>query len=126
MPAAGEVARRYLALVTGEAALRAALLDLGLEDLIALPEALEAVEVREAVRGPVQWTAVAEALRSLVTGEQVRVYRGDWDDQDPAALSNEEALAVLGDERWYSWRNGTGEYCQQRLWFVNVDNLRDA
>lgn len=109
--------------MTGKSALLGALLDLGLEDLIPLPEAMEEVEVREALRGPAHWAAVAEALRSLVDSERVRVYRGHWDDDDPAALSHDEALAVLGEEQWYSWRDAAGENNRERVWFVSVDNL---
>lgn len=105
------------------AALADALLELGREDLIPLPEAMEAVEVREAVGDPVEWAAVAEALRTLLYAGQVRVYCGEWDDEDPVALLQDEAVRVLGEQSWYSWQDGTGEYSRERVWFVNVDNL---
>jgi hypothetical protein len=106
--------------------LERALLDLGLEDLIPLPEAVDAVEVRDAMGGDPSWLLVAQALRALLVAGKVRVYRGRWDDDEPVALDDHDALALLEHRGWYSWKDEDGQYTQERVSYVNVDNLADA
>ena len=102
---------------------RTALLDLGLEDWIPLPEAVGIPEVREAVgdRSPV--AAIAAALRELLLEDRIRLYRGRWD-AESQPVATEEGLKLLTAEKWYRFRLDEPE--EERLYFVNVDNIRDA
>ena len=100
-----------------------AVLELGLEDWIPLPEAVTAVEVRAALRGDREaWPAVSEALKDLLREHRVQLFRGRWDEDDPRALSDAEALEVLGEERWYTFHPEDPE--DERIYFVNVKNVR--
>jgi hypothetical protein len=101
----------------------AALLDLGLEDDIPLPHALGPPEVRAILSDsddPV--AAVARALSALVIAGKIRIYRGHWDDPDPPRVSPEEAVQLLPDRAWFSFH--IDDPNEQRLWFVNVENIR--
>jgi hypothetical protein len=105
-------------------AVRAAALELGLEDWIPLPEAISSSEVQAALRGAREpWVVLAEALKSLLVERRIKVYRGRWDDLDAPVLSATEALEVLGDARWYSFHIHDPD--EERVCFVNVENIRD-
>ena len=82
------------------------------------------LELREAVGADRDaWVALSDALKDLVTEGRVRLYRGRWDDEDPRELSEGEALNVLGQEYWYAFH--TDDLEAERVWFVNVLNIRD-
>ena len=98
----------------------AALLDLGLEDWIPIPEAVGDPVVAEATLGEDPSELVADALAALVAEDRVRLYRGRWD-EDPAAVPAAEALELLRDPRWYSFR--VDDPNEERLFFVNVRNI---
>lgn len=100
-----------------------ALLALGLEDWIPIPEAVNTPEVREAVRQEDAAPTIRAALTELVSDGQVRVYRGRWD-ADPAALPTPEALDRLREDRWYSFHPVDPD--AERLYFVNVENIHDS
>jgi len=103
-----------------EAQLRNALLDLGLEDWIPIPEAVASSEVREAVGDGSVVEAVSQALRVLVREGRVRLYRGHWNEEsDPVPLA--EGLELLNDPKWYRFR--LDEPGEERLYFVNADNV---
>jgi hypothetical protein len=100
-----------------------ALLELGLEDWIPIPEALTTPEVCQAIGqgDPVQ--AVGEALAALVLDGLVALYRGRWD-EDPERVATAVALELLRDPRWYSFH--TADLGEERLYFVNVKNIRES
>jgi hypothetical protein len=102
-------------------ALRDALLVLGLEDQIPLPEAIEDHDVQAAANPQDLVGDLGRTLTALAAEGRVVFYRGRWDDNDPPQLSRDEAAALLSDERWYRWR--ADEPDADRLYFMNVDNL---
>jgi hypothetical protein len=111
------------AMPMGGASLREAILELGLEDLIPLPEAITAVEVVGATSGdPEVWRSLSEVLKDLVGEHRVQIFRGRWNDDNPATLPDNEALEVLGEERWYAFH--TEDPDEERIYFVNVENIR--
>jgi hypothetical protein len=106
-----------------ESQVRSALLDLGLEDWIPLPEAVSEPEVLEAVGAHSPVAAIAAALTELLREDRIRLYRGRWD-AELQPVATEEGLKLLTDEKWYRFR--LDEPNEERLYFVNVDNIRDA
>jgi hypothetical protein len=100
---------------------QAALLELGLEDWIPIPEALGTPEIRDALGPEDGVEKVSEALAALVASDQVRLYRGRWD-SDPAPVSKPEALKLLKEPYWYSFH--TEDPSEERLYFVNAENVR--
>jgi hypothetical protein len=106
----------------GLPALYRALLELGLEDWIPLPEALATPEVRETVKQGEIVHAVREALVELLLGGRIRIYRGRWD-ADPVPVSATQAVELLNEDRWYSFRIDDTD--EERLYFVNVENIRE-
>ncbi len=101
------------------AAVRVALLKLGLEDWIPLPEAVQTVLGRGSL-DPEQ--EVRETLRELGGEGLIRFWRGPWDkDDEHAEVPTQEALLLLQDPRWYRFR--LDEPNEERLYFVNVDNI---
>jgi hypothetical protein len=98
------------------------LLDLGLEDRIPLPEAVAAPEVQAAVGQHDSVGAIRLALGDLLRAGQVRLLRGHWR-VEPHMVTTEEGLALLEDPAWYGFR--TEDPWEERLYFVNVENLRD-
>ena len=102
---------------------RSILLDLGLEDWIPIPEALANPEVAEATKGKDPPAVVADALTELVVEGKVRLYQGRWN-EDPVAVLAPDALQLLKEPRWFSFR--ADEPNEERLYFVNVQNIRDS
>jgi len=103
------------------ASLRAALLALGLEDWIPIPEAVGNPEVLETVGTRDAKDAISRALTELVQAGAIQIYRGRWD-ADPEVVSPHEAAELLKDEQWYSFRVNDPQ--EERLYFVNVENIR--
>jgi hypothetical protein len=103
--------------------LRSALLDLGMEDWIPIPEALTTPEVRGAIGDKDATTVVSGALAALVETGQVRLYRGAWN-TEPSPLTTTEALSLLNDPYWLRFH--TDDPQEERLYFVNVANIRDT
>ena len=101
--------------------LQNALLDLGLEDWIPLPEAVAAPEIRAAMDATDPVEEVATALAELVRDGRATLYRGRWD-SEPHELDTNEALRLLPDRRWYSVH--TDDPDEERLSYVNVLNIR--
>lgn len=98
------------------------LLDLVLEDWIPVPEAVATPEVRDVVAGGEVATVVGQALAALPERGEIAVYRGRWDDNDPEPVSREEAVQLLGDPVWFRYRIDDPD--EERLYFVNVENIR--
>ena len=101
--------------------LHEALLELGLEDWIPLPETLEAPEVRPLVAGGAAVGLVSCALVDLLARDEIQVWVGRWpEDPNPAPRALAEQLLL--DERRYSF--GEEEAGLDRVYFVNVANFR--
>jgi hypothetical protein len=100
--------------------LEQAVLSVGHEDTIPLPELVDAEEVREALARsrPDRWLAVSEVLSALIRSNRIRVYRGHWANDDPPELDETAALQAVEDRRSYSWQT------EPRISFVNVENVR--
>lgn len=106
--------------MTGMSRLHEALLELGLEDLIPLPEALDDDDVRDAVGGTPTIDEVATALVDLLRMGQISVWAGHWQD-DPRRVDEQTALQLLRDPRRYTFKDEAEGY--ERVYFVNVENV---
>jgi hypothetical protein len=101
--------------------LRTVILELGLEDQIQLPHA---TQTAEQLVGTAEAVArLREVLESLLREGRIRLYRGRWDDADSIELQTEDALSLLGDSDWYTFRLDKPD--EERLYLVNVNNLRN-
>jgi hypothetical protein len=70
-------------------------------------------------------TAVEEVravLSTLVREGGIRMHRGQRRRNDPDEITANEALTLLGDHRWFRFH--TDDPWEERLYFVNVDNIR--
>jgi len=101
--------------------LHEALLELGLEDWIPLPEILDAPEVRPLVEEGKAVGLVARALVDLLAQDRIQVWFGQWS-ADPSPAPRELAEELLLDERRYSF--GAEDAGLDRVYFVNVANFR--
>jgi len=97
---------------------RTALLDLGPEDWIPLPEAVADPEVVAEASGEDLAKAVANALSELVAEGKVFVYRGRWDSNDPEHVQSEHALQLLREPEWFNFHVEDPD--EPRLYFANV------
>jgi len=102
--------------------LRDALLELGLEDFIPLPEILATPEVNELSAEYRQKQKVSAALIELMHAMQIQVWEGFWD-EEPERISGKPAEAVLGDMRRYSFDDEAADGLK-RVYYVNVNNIR--
>jgi hypothetical protein len=102
--------------------LRDALLELGLEDLIPLPEILATPEVRELGEEYRRTENVSAALIDLLREMRIQVWDGFWY-EDPKRISDELAEVVLGDIRRYSFDTESADGLK-RVYYVNVNNIR--
>jgi len=107
--------------VTDLTPLHEALLELGLEDWIPLPEILETPEVRPLIEGEAAVDVVSRALVDLLTRDRIQVWFGRWS-EEPSPAPRELAEELLLDERRYSF--GADEIGLDRVYFVNVANFR--
>lgn len=101
--------------------LHEALLELGLEDLIPLPEIRATPEVRDLGEGYQSFEKVYTALVDLLRAGRIQVWAGHWPDE-PALVSNDVAETILRDERRYSFDAEADGL--ERVYFTNVENLR--
>lgn len=101
--------------------LQEALLDLGLEDWIPLPEILDTPEVRPLVEDGTAVGLVCRALVDLLAQDRIQVWFGQWS-ADPSPAPREVAEKLLLDERRYSF--GAEDAGLDRVYFVNVANFR--
>jgi hypothetical protein len=99
-----------------------ALLDLGMEDWIPLPEATSDPEVLDSVGRNELVATMAAALIDLVESGKLRIYKGRWD-EDPSPVLTQEAVELLKDPRWYKFH--IEDPAEERIFFVNVDNIRE-
>lgn len=100
--------------------LRQAVLDLGLEDLIPLPEIALGVEVRGVLRRSTV-EELATTLVDLLREKRIQVWSGPWP-QDPEVVDPVTAETLLGVEEQYTFNSPAD--LRSRVYYVNVDNLR--
>lgn len=101
--------------------LHEALLELGLEDWIALPEIAVTPELRALARGDEATERVARALVELLRQGRIQVWSGHWQ-AEPKLVDLESAESMLGDSRRYGFdAEATG---LERVYYVNVENFR--
>lgn len=100
--------------------LRQALLDLGLEDLIPLPEIPTDEDIRKVLE-PRTVEDLGTALIGLLREGRIQVWSGHWS-QDPEVVDPTTAERLLRDEEQYEFNSPTD--LQQRVYYVNVDNIR--
>jgi hypothetical protein len=102
--------------------MRSSLLELGMEDWIAIPEAFGTQEVCDAAGPEDAAELISQALTSLVSDGRVRLYRGRWD-SEKTEVPMAEALELLKNPYWYSYHLDDTD--EERMEFVNVDNLAE-
>jgi hypothetical protein len=101
--------------------LHEALLELGLEDWIPLPEIFRTPEVRDLIDKDQATEMVSRALVDLLKLGLIQIWAGQWSDE-PRPIGPEMAEPMLLDERRYSFDSEAGGL--ERVFFVNVDNFR--
>jgi hypothetical protein len=97
-----------------------AVLDLGLEDLIALPEVAgdeEILPLRDA--GDVD--DICAALVNLLRLDRIQVWSGHWT-REPEVVDQAKAEVLLQVKGYYDW--GSPESDELRVFYVNTENLR--
>jgi len=97
---------------------RQAVLDLGLEDVIPLPEIAD--EVRS-IRPDVAVEALRTALLALLKEGRIQVWSGRWPDE-PQAVDPAMAEELLRDDERYEFNSPADQ--RLRVYYINVDNLR--
>ena len=103
------------------APLHVALLELGLEDMIPLPEAVTMPEVLDCTPRSEVVKNVSTALVDLLHLGLIQIWSGHWADE-PTLMSTDLTEPALRDECRYSFAaeaNGL-----DRVYYVNVENLR--
>jgi hypothetical protein len=101
--------------------LHEALLELGLEDLIPLPEIRATAEVRDLGKDYQDFEKISTALVDLLRAGRIQVWGGHWP-EEPTFISDEVAETILRDERRYSFDAEADGL--ERVYFSNVENLR--
>ncbi|HEY5472044.1 MAG TPA: hypothetical protein VIK32_02520 [Candidatus Limnocylindrales bacterium] len=100
--------------------LHEALLELGLEDWIPLPEIFATPEVRSIIDSDRATEMVSLALVDLLRQGQIQVWAGRWPDE-PTLVSEDLAESMLLDGRRYSFDAEASGL--ERVFFVNVKNF---
>lgn len=103
-----------------ESSLREALLQLGLEDLIALPEIAKAEEIVQL--GDVQLQQIQWTLLRLLEEERIQVWSAHWR-EEPHRTSSAQAKQFLKDPQKYEFNSESD--LRQRTYYINVDVLRN-
>ena len=111
-------------MVTGKSVdgVRAALLALGLEDWISLPEAVETRTFEGLLAIDDSLDAVSLPLLALLREGRIQVWCGPWQDEEPALIGTPEAEEILLDPRRYSLDGE--DHGTDRVFYSNVDNFR--
>lgn len=103
----------------GRTNLRQALLDLGLEDLIPLPEIATEEEIRS--EGGAAVEDISTALIGLLREGRIQIWAGHWS-QDPEVVDPATAEELLRVDDQYAFNSPADQ--RLRVYYVNVDNLR--
>ena len=101
--------------------LHEALLELGLEDWIPLPEIFTTPEVHNLIDSDRAIEAVSLALVDLLRQSRIQVWTGHWPDE-PTPVSLELGESMLLDARRYSFDAETSGL--ERVYYASVDNFR--
>lgn len=99
-------------------------LELGLEDLIPLPQIEGMPEVRGAVDSDRAFEQLSEALLELLRRGRIQVWAGPWQ-EEPRRVMTESAERLLRDHRRYSYEQESTSGLE-RVYFVNVENIREG
>jgi hypothetical protein len=100
--------------------LRRALLDLGLEDLIPLPEIAADEEIRrDRESGAVD--DLRATLSELLREGRIQVWSGHWS-QEPEVVDPATAERLLGVDEQYEFNSPADR--RLRVYYANVDNIR--
>ena len=100
--------------------LREAILSLGLEDLIPLPEIAEAVRAEGIAASESAFPELSSALIALLEEDLIRVLAGLWS-EEPELLDPTAARELLMVEGQYEWNSPAD--LVRRVYYVNVENL---
>ena len=88
-------------------------------ETIGIPEVTAALTAGDAIE------QIGASLVVLLKRHLIKVYEGAWQDDDPADVTLERALHLLADRRQYS-SDAERRFNLHRVYFMNVDNIRDA
>ncbi len=102
-------------------ALHEALLEIGLEDLIALAHIQGSQEVRALAQHQQGLDAISKALVDLLKLGRIQVWAGQWA-EEPRIVGEDVAEGILRDLRRYSFE--AEQEGLDRVYFANVDNVR--
>ena len=108
--------------MTERSRLHEALLELGLEDWIPLPEALEAMKSDGLVTDDQAVEAISRALLDLLRADLIQVWSGPWQANEPAPILDDRAESMLRDLMSYSFE--TEASGRDRVYYANVQNIR--
>ena len=100
------------------------LLQLGMEDFIALWETILPPEARHRRANEPTFEQVSQALVELLELGCIRVLSGPWQDDEPKFVDPDVAKDLLRDRRRYTSAEEIANGLE-RVYFVNVDNLVD-
>ena len=106
--------------MTDPTRLRQAILELGLEDLIPLPEMATSQEIRSAGGEDVSIEALRSALIGLLQEGRIQIWSGQWS-QDPQVVDTAAAEELLRVDEQYIFNTPADE--QLRVYYANVDNI---
>lgn len=106
--------------MTSLTSLHQAILEVGLEDLIPLPELLGTPEVRAAVGGEPTFEQVGDALVDLLRLGRISVWCGRWP-EEPRRVPSNEAEELVCDGRHYTFESEAEDI--ERVYFVNAKNI---
>lgn len=102
--------------------LRTAVLELGLEDRIPLPEARRVADRRVGEKNAVDQLRII--LTDLTKEGHIRLMRGHWEADRPEFIPDEDGIELLKDLRWYDFHmSDPGE---ERLYYVNRTDYETA
>jgi hypothetical protein len=101
--------------------LQSILLELGLEDLIPLPEISTTVEIRALPADTATIPQIAIALVELLRRGLIQVWIGHWS-EDPQLAGGKRAERLILDAEQYRFNSDSDEHL--RVYYVNVENLQ--
>lgn len=102
-------------------AVQRALLDLGMEDLIALPETLHVPELSGLVPEGELVHSIADALIALLRSDRIQVWSGRWPDE-PEVVASATGEGLVREPGHYEFNSPAD--LERRVYYVNVENLR--
>lgn len=103
--------------------LHTALLELGLEDWISLPEAVDSMRFEGLLVADESIDKISRALVDLLREDRIQVWSGPWEAVQPSLVAVADAEAILNDPRRYSLDAEADGL--DRVFYSNVDNFRE-